>query len=394
MIYFLVFILLLLLSFRYDINGKTRGRDHWYLAMLVVLILVAGLRFRTTGDTMAYLYHFYHDYSDLEHLNLTRLTRHEPFWVYLNSLVKTFGGRFYVVQIIQASIVNIIIFRFFKKYSSYPFLCVFFYYILAYHYFTMIVMRNAVAIVICLLANDYVLERKWKKAYLLYFIAVMFHYSSALFIIITPCLLFLRLNKLGLLFLASMLVVGNVLQSYFEDLFALLEFNAVVSNKLDAYMESGGFSTEGNNLNYYVFQLIMPVFYIGLSLYHVKKDDPQSDLLKMEPFVMIGLMFMMLRFNIGMLHRFSVAYEVYFILFIVQFFMNMYKTKKVLSNAVSLARTIVVFSPFLLFSIYTSIISDRYSPYHTVIDKKIEIKRENSFINTRGAESLPKKNEY
>ena len=98
MIYFLVFILLLLLSFRYDINGKTRGRDHWYLAMLVVLILVAGLRFRTTGDTMAYLYHFYHDYSDLEHLNLTRLTRHEPFWVYLNSLVKTFGGRFYVVQ--------------------------------------------------------------------------------------------------------------------------------------------------------------------------------------------------------------------------------------------------------------------------------------------------------
>ena len=396
MIYLIVLILLLILSFRYDINGKTIGRDQWYLAMLVVLIMIAGLRFRTTGDTMAYLYHFHHDYPDLLHIDLTRLDafRHEPFWVLLNSSVKTLGGKFFVVQLIQASIVNILIFLYFKKHSSYPFICIFFYYILAYHYFNMTVMRNAAAIAICLFANDSLLEKKWKKAYLLYFVAVMFHYSSALFMLIHPCLLFLRLNKIGLLLLFSMLIVGKVLQYYFEDLFALMEFNAVVSNKLDSYMKNGGFDTDDKNLNYFIFNLALPITYIILSLYHVKKNHSLSDLLKLEPFVMIGLMFLMLRFNVGMLHRFSRAYEVYFILFYAQFFMDMYRGKKVLSNAVSLVRTFVLFSPFLLFSIHTSVLDERYSPYNTIIERKIDKKRENSYIITRGNESVPRKDEY
>ena len=51
MIYLIVIILLLLLSFRYDINGKTEGREQCYLAMLVIFILIAGLRWRLGVDT-------------------------------------------------------------------------------------------------------------------------------------------------------------------------------------------------------------------------------------------------------------------------------------------------------------------------------------------------------
>ena len=397
MIYLALLFLLIILSLHYDINRKKVGRDQWYWAMLVVLIMIAGLRYRTTGDTIAYLYYFYHGCPDLLHLDYTRLDiyKYEPLWVLLNSSVKTLGGKFFVVQIIQASIVNIIIFKYFKKHSSYPFLCIFFYYILAYHYFNMMVMRNATAIAICLFANDFLLERKWKKAYLLYFVAVMFHYSSALFMLIHPCLLFLKFNKTGLLCLFSMLIVGKVLNFYFGDLFALMDFNEVVSNKLSGHLEKGRFNTEQNNLYYYIVALVLPITYIILSLYHVKKNHSKPDLLKLEPFVMMGLMFLVLRFNVGMLHRFSRAYEVYFILFYVQFFMDMSRAGKFIPNAVSLARTFVVFSPFLLSSINSSVLSERYSPYYTIIERKLDREREISYIITREyTDKVPSKDEY
>ena len=396
MIYIVVLILLLILSIHYDINRKRIGHDLWYLAMLVVLIMIAGLRFRTTGDTIAYLYHFYHDYPDLLHLDYTKLGtfKHEPLWILLNAFVKTLYGRFYVVQIIQASIVNISIFYYFKKHSSYPFLCIFFYYILAYHYFNMTIMRNAIAIAICLFANDLLLERKWKKAYLLYFVAVMFHYSSALFMLIHPCLLFLRFNKTGLLWLFSMIIVGKVLNYYFVDLFALMEFNENVSDRLYHHLNNGRFSTEDNNLNYFMFNLVLPITYIILSLYHVKKSHSKLDLLKLEPFVMLGLMFLILRFNVGMLHRFSSAYEVYFILFYVQFFMDMSRNRKFMTDAVSLVRTFVVFSPFLLLSIYSSVLHERYSPYSTIIEREIDREREINYMITRGTDEVPAIDEY
>ena len=61
MIYFVVLLLLLILTVRYDINGKTEYRDQWYNAVLVILILIAGLRFRLGVDTVNYIYMFYHD---------------------------------------------------------------------------------------------------------------------------------------------------------------------------------------------------------------------------------------------------------------------------------------------------------------------------------------------
>jgi hypothetical protein len=397
MIYLALLFLLIILSLHYDINRKKVGRDQWYWAMLVVLIMIAGLRFRTTVDTIAYLYFFYHGCPDLLHLDYTRLDtfKFEPLWVLLNSSVKTLGGKFFVVQIVQASIVNIIIFKLFKKHSSYPFLCIFFYYIFAYHYFCMMIMRNATAIAFCLLANDFLLERKWKKAYLLYFVAVMFHYSSALFMLIHPCLLFLRFNKIGLLCLFSMLIVGKVLNFYFGDLFALMDFNEVVSNKLFGHEERGRFSTENLNLNYFMVALVLPITYIILSLYHVKKNHSKPDLLKLEPFVMMGLMFLVLQFNVGMLHRFSRAYEFYFILFFVQFFMDMSKAGNFIPNAVSLVRTFVVFLPLLLQPMHKSVLSDTYSPYYTVIERKIDREKELHYIISRGyTKKVPSKDEY
>ena len=52
MIYFVVFILLLIPVVKYDWMAKTGGESKWYYFNLVVLILLAGLRYRVGGDTL------------------------------------------------------------------------------------------------------------------------------------------------------------------------------------------------------------------------------------------------------------------------------------------------------------------------------------------------------
>ena len=55
MIYLFVFILLLIPVVKYDLMAKTGGERGWFCFNLVVLILLAGLRYRVGGDTLMYM---------------------------------------------------------------------------------------------------------------------------------------------------------------------------------------------------------------------------------------------------------------------------------------------------------------------------------------------------
>ena len=65
MVYLIVLVILLLLTVHYDINGKTKYRNQWYSAITIILILIAGLRFRLGDDTLNYIYMFYYDTPNL-----------------------------------------------------------------------------------------------------------------------------------------------------------------------------------------------------------------------------------------------------------------------------------------------------------------------------------------
>lgn len=396
MVYLVVLIFLLLLSFRYDINGKTEGRDQCYLAIQFLLIIIAGLRYRFAADTIGYLNSFYYVYPDLLHLDYTRLDsfRQEPLWVLLNSVVKTLGGKFFIVQLIQASIVNILIFKYFKKHSAYPFLCATMFYIMDYHYFCMMIMRNATAMAICLFANDYILEKKWKKAFLLYGIAFLFHYSSFFIILITLFSRWVRLNRIGIVLLLSMFIVGKMVGPYLDDLFALIAFNDAVSGKLDNYLENGMLSRDNINMYYYI-TVFIPFLYTFISLYYLKKRNVHTDLLRLEPFIMIGLMFVILRVNIGMVHRFTRLYSAYFILFCIQFFMDVYNRKELLTKSVSLVRSFIVFIPFLFVTVFLTMRGfSSYYPYYTIIDKKVDKAREKHYLESRPKTKKLNKDNY
>ena len=381
MIYFVVLALLLILTVRYDINGKTEYRDKWYNGVLVILILIAGLRFRLGEDTINYIWMFYHDTPELPDFDIDVLLSSDqpPLWLLLNSLVKTLGGKFFVVQLIQATILNTLMLKYFKKHSTYPFACVLLYFYWRYQLFNMVVMKAALALSVVLFANDFFLEKKYIKGFLLVLIATGFHQASLLLVII-PFLLFLRFNITGVTILIFAFFVGAFLQSKLGDVFALFEIAEGTSDKLDIYLNNDKYMGQIHNMNYYIAVLFPLILYPIMSIVYLKRYCSDSRVLKFEPFVMMGLIFQMMQFSIDLMYRYVYVFMPYYLIVIIHFFFEYSKKSILLKKALAYTRTFAVIIPLLVsFYINWPITDVTFFPYSSVIERSIDEDREKCY---------------
>lgn len=378
MIYFIVLFLLLILTIRYDINGKTAYRDQWYNAVLVILILIAGLRFRLGEDTINYIYMFYYDFPDLYYLDLDTLRSSDqpPLWILLNSIVKTLGGRFFVVQLIHASILNILMLTYFKKHSLYPFACVTLYFLWRYQVYNMVVMKAALALSIILYANDFFLEKKYIKGFLLVLIATGFHQASLILVII-PFLTFLRFNIIGIAFLVGAFFVGAFIQRMLGDMFMLFEAAEGMYDKLDNYAGNDKYMGQIYNYNYYLVYFFPLIIYPILSILYLKRNCRDSQILKFEPFIMIGLVFQMMQFNIDLMYRYVYVFTPYYIIYIIHCFMDFSKKSLLLTKSLAYVRTFVIIIPLLVSSAMKWPLTHvSFFPYSSVVERNTDENRE------------------
>lgn len=386
MIYCAILFLLVCLSFQYDLNGTKKGRDIWYGIMLMAFILVAGLRWRIGIDTPAYLYNFYHGIPTLDQFSWEDYPiGKDPFFVLINSVVKTIGGRFYLVQLIQATIVNVLIFKFIKKHSRYIFACLFFYAITCYTTYNMEIMRGGLSIVICLFANDYVLEKKWVKAYLLYILALMFH-AQTIPLFFLPLLTSLKFNKYGIVCLFGAFLAGIFVSEYLGDYLSLLDLegDSSVSRKMTAYSRHEKYGSQGGNMNFFIIQIFPILLYVLFSFLHIKKRYPSSHILRYEPFVVLGVMFILIRMNLEIAYRYVDYFKIYFVLFFAEVFMKMIEGNRVKGVRRAILNSSIIFIPFILvFFVYNYVLSDdysfRYTPYSSVISRTVSEKRESMY---------------
>lgn len=388
MIYLIVFLLLICLSYIYDIREKTENRLFWYNVMLVIFVLVAGLRWRLGVDTPNYLGSFYHEYPTLGDFSLDDYDiASSPLYVLINSFVKSLGGKFYIVQIIHATFINILIFKFIKRHSSYIFTCLFFYAIICYTTYNMETMRASMSIVVCLYANDFIIEKKWLKAYLLYIIAFLFH-AEAIVMFILPLLSFLKFNKVGAVFLVIAFLLGIKLTGMLENYLALADsmpaFDGedTLESKIINYMSSDEYgSGKEGGIIFYILKYIMPLAYLVCSLLYIKRFEPDSSLLKLEPFLIIGLAFLLIQCNLFIAYRLVDCFKIYFVLFYSELFVSLILKAKNLELSLSCARSLVLFFPLVFYIVFYDYFSDggkgfRYYPYNSVIERKIDTKRQ------------------
>ena len=377
---------------RYDINGIKKNRDFWYVFILCLLIVIAGMRYRLGGDTPNYLYKFYHYTPQFWELSLKDFQwDSEPLFRLLNSFVFSFGGRFYIVQFLHAIFVNVLIFNYIKRHSQYIFTCVFFYFLWMYTYYNMEEFRASMSLVVCLFANDYKLEKKWLKGYLLFFIACLFH-KSAYVLLITPLLFSIRLNIYGYLLLIGAYFVGDIIQSQFGDYIELLEFSEAATDDLEGYVRSNRYLEQSGNLNYFIVQIFPFLLYPIMAFIYNKREGGNPKLLELQPLLFLGLIFVVIQANIELAYRYVHFYAIYIIFFLSQLFVDMIKVNKT-SLGIAYVKALLLFIP--LFIVIGRVQKDlyvRYYPYSSIVERSIDKEREKAFRHQN--RPTPKYSEY
>lgn len=408
MVYWLVVGILLILIYRYDIKGNDVNRDFWFKFVLLLLVLISGLRYRVGADTINYIYCFYHETPTLSNFRFGESdSEFEPLFLLINSIVKTLGGKFYIVQLIQSLFVNGLVLLYIKKHSQYLFSCILLYCFYCYPFYNFEEMRASMSVALCLYGNDFFLEKKWIKGFSLYFVGIFFHYSTAL-LLFTPLLFFLRFNVIGYAILLASFALGFVIQKKFGDYIMLLQLSDDVAQKAEGYANHDILFQQQINLFGIFTNRISIVLYSIAAYYYIKFKSFQgdSDILKFQPFVIIGLIFVLFSIPMPISYRYIRFYNIYMLFFFVHLFMDMVKNNIKKMKSLSWVRAIVLFLPF--FNVLSHDYRDKYGgkywshnvyhysrfyPYSSVIEKSTDEDREYFYRNWDIGHSV-NKNEY
>lgn len=390
MIYVVVFILLLIPVVKYDLMAKSGGENKWYYFNLIVLILLAGLRYRVGGDTLMYMsmYNEWPAFDELKYFDF-ETALYNPLWYVYTSIPRSISDEFWVFQMIQAFIVNSVFFWFFKKYSpQYYFSVILLYYVGYYCYFNMEIMREILCICVLMLITPCLLNKKFIPYFIGCTIATYIHFSAIIMFFLPLLFLLFRKPswKLLLLILGCVIVFLNVV-----NLAALLVSIFSINDKLAVLIEK--YMDNQSNIAGMISQFI--TFLPVLGIVYLREQNQDIDYKdKFLPIVM-GIVF---AFSLAMGFVGFARFVNYFIPFVlvvtvhtVYYYLSNVKLKlRQVSSTILLATLSVLFFNYSYY--YVRDMSDYYpdtkfclifAPYHSIFDRQIEDEREKFIENYR-----------
>lgn len=387
MIYFVVLLLMLIPVVRFDLMQIKKGQQVWYYTNLIVLILLAGLRFRVGGDTILYmvLFESYPDLSELAYFDFEEAV-YNPLWYILNSFSKTISDSFTVFQLFHATFVNVVFFSFFKRYTRYYFTAILIYYCCYYLYFNLEILREILCICILMLAYPYLEKGKWVRYYLCCVIALFIHYSAGLllffplvFKIIKKENFWLTLCSCGVLFVTFCFVdVVSILLSFVlrgEGQLAIL-----AEKYFEAEISLGGL----------LYQCLLCFPVMVLLYVHTKNRIEENNGFGL--LLMVSCLIYVFSMFVNGFWRLSNYFVPFFIVYMVNTIYHMYDFRKERQvSTLCLWAAMCVFS-FTSFYYYYKDASEFlpgarfyhiFYPYHSVLDPEIDEFREKYLENYR-----------
>lgn len=390
MIYLIIALYLLFICYLYDLRNLKIGRGFHYFFSMVVLICVAGFRYRMAPDSVTYMGDFMYNTHDLFNLswNDFTVTRYQPFWILLNSICKTISDDFVVMQFATAIILHASIFYFFKNITTKYFTCILFYFLIDYVYFSMEIMRESLAISMFLISIVHFTRKKIGKSLLFTLFAILFH-SFAVFLFV---IYFFMNHKISQKFKIGLTIVITVFFAFASKPLAFITqfLSPSIQSQLSAYE-----MVELNKMTllgyvYIVFRILPELFVL---YYYRKKEIPflKVDKKILMNFAIIYISIVVIRAAaIPFIERFSN----YFILPVVALVTPVvfdFLYRKVFRNfqffalsSISIIVAVFYIWPLLKIDTFLTVpFYKRYYPYDSIFTKEKDVDRE--FIIRREA---------
>lgn len=385
MVYLAALVLILIPFVRFDILKKNGNEKLWYYICLSALTLIAGLRYRVGGDTLGYMIHFntYPNVVKIFTFNF-KGAYYMPLWYVYNAIFKSLGDNFYVFQIVQALLVNLAFFRFFKRYSKHFFAVLLVYFVGYYLFYNTETLRSALCVALFLEAYPFLEKKKYHWYFLLSLIAVGFHISAA-FLFIVPLFRFIKkenfifciVTGVVILLMACLINIKSIIESV--NIQATTGFRYYLMSRLNSYANSMPQLSK-----YYLFdQLTICIPILGVMLIrHVFGYDND------RRFGVAAMMMVIIQFG-SLFHNVIGRFNDYLIPF-----MLVYMANTLLDNRDDIAKnksglTLAILTVISFFGVVTikycrnqnslcegSHIYDRYIPYRSIFNEQKHVKRE------------------
>ena len=312
MIYLLIIILLSIFVCIYDLHNNTNGKKICYWGMCILLICIAGFRYRLGIDTIAYMHIFDYETPYLMDF-LTTYKRDELPFEFASSLLfslgKTMSDSWYVTQFLIAFLTNLSIFIFGNKNTPYKFTFILLYFVLLYFDLSFETLRQACALSFALWGCKFLKDKAYVPYYILALVAFLFHpVAIILFFIPFIQVKFNLMLAVGLSLIC--LVFSLFFNIFFSDLNIIFEFLGMDSlqAKVMSYTESEALGTEslnitGRNWKFYAEQLLVYLIPIYFICYLSKSLIDTTENKYLSPFIYIWILSVSLQSAIPIMYR-------------------------------------------------------------------------------------------
>ncbi len=392
MIYFAILAYLLILMIMYDFKKVRNGRKFHFFMLLIIFICLAGFRYRLGVDTIRYERFFDQipTFSQLKPSDFAT-SKYDPLYLIMAVFAKTLNSEFWTLQLIQAAFVNIVVFRFFYKNTSYLFFSLLMYFFLFYIGYMTETMRESCAISMLLIGWEYYKKDKLLPVFGCLILAFLFH-SSAILLFAVFALILLKLDR-QIHFSFNIFLIGVVILfagSFFQNLLInnieLIAFTARISDKIDFYSGGFGFGSKLNILGAIGNVLLYAIIpYICILTLRERKYAQ-----KLEFFVVIEMIFAMISVPIYIFYR----YVGYFLPFVVVAMSNALAERALKVPFIGKMRTNTLLAWFLIVAPIsfntigvmnnnvkgTSLKNySKFYPYSSIFSKEIDPEREALF---------------
>lgn len=277
--YLLVFLLILYLTIVYDIGKRKRGKTMWQWTLVFALIIMAGLRYHVGSDTIGYEETF-KETPELGKLRIEGLLS-QPLWMLSLSFCKSVFGSFVSFQFYHAIFLNLLLFRFLRKTTSYIFSSLLVIFVVVWWNLSFEVLRESLCIAIYLNAVLFLRERRYFMYLLLGIIMVGFHWFAFAIVAITPFMLFTNLRwSFPIIGFGAIYLFFFVDEFFFDmlEIYASDVFTGDSLSRVNAYL--GKDEGEGKSalnlfgmLRILFTSLVLPIFIV----YYGKKDPQTKD---------------------------------------------------------------------------------------------------------------------
>lgn len=246
MVYFIPFILCVFGHLKFDREYGHKGTWFLWVIIYLYLVLLIGLRYKVGGDTYNYMEYF-NWCPELDLWEPFDISLFEPGFTLFSSAIKTIWNDIYFYQTVIAAIMVFLLMSFIKQNTRYIYIGMLLVYVSMFLYFSTEIIRESIAVCICLLSYKLLENKKYLLYYAIALLSLTIH-SSASFMLILPFFLRIRLNGRFLLVLLSFMFICLLLSPLIEYL-----SNYYIFEKLLRYNHMGnvGYAWKGFRTIYF-----------------------------------------------------------------------------------------------------------------------------------------------